>query len=349
MYLRGDRLWANWRAEPVSPMRPSVCGAVSVCQDRLDVSVGQGHRAEREGGGVPQPDERLAVHRAVYSHPTVRCGCHGAAVAGPSARRRLRTPALWGSVGVVERERTRRTPHGPMSADIAWRRGRAAARRAAVGRGRRGGLSPGHAHPRPRQSGGRRPGGGCRGPLGKPRSGPAVGSRGPLGRPPRGSVRCGPWGGPLVQAARETESGGASPRSPGELGRVPGVAGPSPPPSPDSGAAGPARIRIRRVTTRKSGLGAEPLMFFPTSAWNSGRPAPCPPPAGWDSGSLVSVPIPALGVFWPRVLVPVTLRRRVVQVSASPAGLRGSSLWQAEPKPLESEREGTIAFFPFSL
>ncbi|KAI5214072.1 E3 Ubiquitin-Protein Ligase Trip12 [Manis pentadactyla] len=103
------------------------------------------------------------------------------------------------------------------------RAGRAAARRATVGRGRRGGLG---ARTRPLRTAAGREGG----------SRTAAAAAAIQGGVPRGG-----------RAAREPESEDQR----AGAGRLPGVARPSPPPSPGSGAPIASQSCICRVTTRK--------------------------------------------------------------------------------------------------
>lgn len=69
----------------------------------------------------------------------------------------------------------------------------------------------------------------------------------------------------------EAESGGASPRSPGDRGEGPGRRGAEPARFPGSGESRSPRGLICRVTTRKRDSAAEPLACFLTPA-----PGDCP-------------------------------------------------------------------------
>lgn len=94
------------------------------------------------------------------------------------------------------------------------------------------------------------------------------------GRRPLGGAQAegAPWG-----RSRGRPSRGAPPQGHRtSAGRVPGVAGPSPPPAPGSGAPRSPRGLGCRVTTRKRGSGAKPVACFLRPARGSGS----------DSGAL---------------------------------------------------------------
>lgn len=202
-----------------------------------------------------------------------------------SPRRSLRTRSRrvrWAGC----REREGRASR-PMSAEIVWGRTRAAARRAAVGRGRlrraqhgapptsvcgwAGGLHPDH-------------GGGFS--SGKRRAGTGTGARGArAGWRPSGKPGPESWGDAALLRSRWRPSQGAPPQGhQASAGRVAGLAGPSLPPSPGLRCAHVPAGPIRRVTTRKRGSGARPLACFLTPA-RGGRPLP-----GWDAGCRCSSP-----------------------------------------------------------
>ncbi|CAI9154950.1 unnamed protein product [Rangifer tarandus platyrhynchus] len=218
-----------------------------------------------------------------------------------------------------ERERKRDMLSRPMSAEIAWGRGQVTARRAAVGRGRarlvapptpvsgcREGGAPAAAAAALQVKGGQVPG--------------VRAGRGHSGRCPSGKPRSQNFGSPAWPGRRGKPSQGAPLQGhQASAGTVPGFAGPSPPSSLGSGAPCPARSRICRVTTRKSGLGAQPLTFF--LAQRAERVLRARPLPRWDSGCSAPVPGPALrGVQF------VTFRRPVVHLLASPGEERGSSV-----------------------
>lgn len=108
-----------------------------------DTAEWEGSRVLRLRSGRPHA---LRPTGLPYWRPTVRCGGHGAAGGGAEREAEF---AHSHSLGFGDRvERARGTHLRPVSAEVAWGRGRAAARRATVGGGG-GGLA---AWPRPLRS-----------------------------------------------------------------------------------------------------------------------------------------------------------------------------------------------------
>lgn len=174
-----------------------------------------------------------------------------------------------------------------MSVEIAWGRGRTAARRAAVGGGRRG-RARRAAPPTPVRglAGGRRPGRGGRSFSGKRRPGAGGPRRSPgevpLREPGPESLGATRSAGPRGKPSREAPPQGqwASAR------KVLGVAGPSPP--LDSGASSPRRSRICSVTSRKR---PGCLAAHPVPHAGAGCRVRCPGPPGAGVGGVRSVPL----------------------------------------------------------
>lgn len=143
---------------------------------------------------------------------------------------------------------------------------------------------------------------------------PGVGAgRGHSGRCPSGKPGSQTFGSPPWPGRRGKPSQGVPLQShQASAGTVPGFAGLSPPPSSGSGAPSPAQRRICRVTTRKSGLGVQPLTFF--LAWRAERVPLCPAPPRVGLGILgpcLSLPPPRgafilslFGGVWSTSLVP---------------------------------------------
>lgn len=199
-----------------------------------------------------------------------------------------------------------------MSAEIVWGRGQVTARWEAVGRGRARRVAP----PTPVNGcseGGSR-GRGCGASSGKGRTGPGGRSRPrSLGEVPLGKAWVADlWVAPLARPPRETESGGASPKSPGERRDGPGLRGAEPAPflglrcaqprtetdlprhNPEERPGSPTAHFLPRLA-----CGARPLCSAPPRV-GLGILGPClslPPPRGAFSLSL-------FGGVWSTSLVP---------------------------------------------
>ena len=138
--------------------------------------------------------------------------------------------------------------------------------------------------------------------------------RGHSGRCPSGKPGSQTFGSPPWPGRRGKPSQGVPLQShQASSGTVPGFAGLSPPPSSGSGVPSPAQRRICRVTTRKSGLGVQPLTFFLT---RRAERVPCARPLpGWDSGYSAGACPPSCP---PGGVQSVTFRRPVVHLLGSP-------------------------------
>lgn len=205
-------------------------------------------------------------------------------------------------------ERARGTHLRPVSAEIAWGRGRAAARRATVGWGGGGAVgSPrGPAHSGQRQARGRIPGCGRRGSSGKRGWGRVSGLAAVTRRgAPGGSLGCGLSGRPLGQAA-------AGNRVRGRLSKV--TRGARKGSRASRGRAHPLpRAQVRPAARGAAFAASQPgrAPWEPSRSHSSsqrhGEPGPrARPLPGWDSGYLVSLPVSSLGAARSPVLAPVT-------------------------------------------
>lgn len=287
---------------------------VCVCVTGSPWCVGRGHRAEWQAGPVPHlrsnlPHPLRPTGRPDWS-PTVRCGGHKPAGGG------------------AERERERRdTISQPMSAEIVWGRGQVTARWEAVGRGRARRVAP----PTP-VNGCSEGGSGGRGrgaSSGKGWTGPGGRSRPrSLGEVPLGKAWVADlWVAPLARPPRETESGGASPKSPGERRDGPGLRGAEPAPFLGLRCAQPRTETDLPRHNPEERPGSPTAHFLPRLACGARPPVPGPSQGGTRDTRPVPVPPPT-----PGGVHSVTFRRRVVHLLGSP-GENGGPLWETHSKP----------------
>lgn len=319
--LPAGRLWAQWRAKPAS-LRGPACVAVwgSVCVRRswgckCPMRTPRNVREETARPARRKPERALSAC-AVTGQTRAGTRRSGPEVQGRPGRGGSQggvcalTPSRRGSVGSGQRARGTRLR--PISAEIAWGRTQAAARRAAVGggplgraqreappspvRGWAGGLIPAAAAAPLQVTGGR----------GLETRGAHWGRR-PSGKPGAETGRCRPG-----QIALEAEAGAPPQGHQAGAASVPGVAGPSPParpPLPKPGCARAPAGPVRRVPTRKRGSGT-----LPPAASSRRRGVPGPLPRGARRArararperrrSPAPAPVTSLGACVPRPCFP---------------------------------------------